>query len=205
MRIVRNERLSEFKAEVAVSQRLVAEVELVLSLTAFPSLQFVAGAPLNLSRIVATMQPNNLQNVTATWRILGQSDVRSGANATFDLPPGDYVLSFTTVRDLNAHVYGSQRFLPDALLPVSGLRIASNRVFDEQGNVINPNPPSAPLNALANHLFGATPILPLDTWTIQLKREDNPILTTITVRDEIEIDLSEMDVILALEYETRAV
>jgi len=192
-RVVRNGRLSEYKADIVVSR----EHEMMPPLTAFPALAVDTGAgdvPAGHTRVVVSTEVPAGESVTAIFRVNGQPAKR-GPDATFDLGPGTYTLVFTAVRDLKGRIYSRQRHDPDQQIPLNALRVASNRVFDEE------NPP--PLNALAEHLFANGPISPVDRWTLELRPEDNPFLQAVTVTDEKQIDLAEIeDAVLTLEYDT---
>jgi hypothetical protein len=200
---VRGTRLTEFTAEIAVSaQHAVAQ-----PVTVCPALSVAAGAPAGLTRIVINAR-QLLAGETAVTRVFvrpakaaqigGQPPAQTGATVSFDLPVGRHLLLFTVARDLVMRFYGMQRNQQD-LLTATGLRVATNRVFDEHGNETQPAS-----SALSTRLFGDGPISPLDTWTLELPVDQNPFLQAVTGDDDLELDLGDMNVLLTLEYEAVA-
>lgn len=186
-------RLYEYTAELYVSRTR----DLTPPLAAYPALVAAAGAPAGLVRVEARTQAPAGVNVASAWRFAAKQQVSSGQAVTLDLAPGEYTLQFVAVRELNARVYSSQWYVPNAILPVAGLRLASNRSFDEGGTEVN----QAGRNALANHLFGGLPLSPADGWTLEINSSDNPSLVSVTASDTPALDLGLDDAILVLEYE----
>ena len=193
LRVVRNGRLSEFRVQVAVSE----QHSVGLPVTAFPQLSTQTGAPTGQTRIVTTLRSPPSETLTALWRVLPRTPVQTGESVSFDLPPGSYTLSFTAVRQLRAHIFCTQRYLPTAVIPLNALRVVSNRRFDEDGSEIE----AQNRNDLAVHLFGESALSPADMWTIEILPRENPFLMTVTSGDYPELDLGRSDLLLSLEYE----
>lgn len=202
LRVVRNGRLSEFCADVAVSRSHAGELR--PPVTAFPTIRRETGAgiPDGHTRVVGTVNGPAGDAVIANWRV-GDQGGQKGDNATFDLKPGDYTLFFTAVRLLKARVYCTQRHLPGPLFDFNGLSLASNRRFDLDGVQITGTGENPPANSLATHLFAEGALSPVDEWSVELPLAENAFLRSVTATDVQQYGLAEIqDVVLALEYET---
>jgi peptidoglycan hydrolase-like protein with peptidoglycan-binding domain len=191
LRIVRNGRLKEFKAEIALSrtQKLTSPV------TAFPQLTKVAGA------IRATMISTAGDGaLTAYWQ-LKDADTLKGTSVDFtNLTAGNYTLRCRAVRQLKVRVYSNQRFLPDRIVNMDSFTIATNRRFSPTGAEI----PGTTPNSLAQQLFptAAEPLSATDEWTVEMTLDDNPFLKSVSNSDIIQPDFSALqDVIWTMEYE----
>jgi hypothetical protein len=202
LRILKNGRLAEFSGRLGVSR----EHELVPPLTAVPKLSVStvegSGADLRVTVVGGVETPGGGPPITAIWKISTEVEVHRGTSAEFkELKPGSYILTFTALRLLKARIYGNQRHGPEEVFTLDGLSIATNRVFNAATGAEETETP----NDLAAHLFDAGPILPVDTWTVELSLEDNPFLRSVTQSDVEEIDVSEIaDAVLSLEYEIAA-
>jgi len=191
IRIVANERLTEYRAAVVVSlQHTVAP-----PCVAVPDLQ----TTVNAGKIVLqpSLQSPSGEALSVIWRIDGREADSGSDPVTFTLDPGRYVLRFIAVRPLNARFYSQQRFDLTTLVALDGLRAATNRTFDTDGTETTQN-----LNAFGQHVFGAGMLSPLDRWTFELSLDDNPGAVSVSSADARRLDLSELaDVFLALEYQ----
>ena len=203
LRVVRDGRLSEFRADVVVSRSHADRLS--PPVTAFPSLtrdESSTGIPDGHTRVVGTVNTPAADPVTATWRVGDQAGIK-GNSATFDLKPDDYTLFFTAVRRLKARVYCTQRHLTGPVFDFNGLSLASGRRFELDGSEttgVGDNPPASPVTT---HLFGEETLSPVDEWTVELPLADNAFLRSVGTMDAEQYDLAEIeDVVLALEYET---
>jgi hypothetical protein len=202
LRVVRNGRLSEFRADVVMS-RSHAE-GLRLPVTAFPNLTREAGSkvPAGHTRVVGKLTAPADDPAVATWRIGEQGGVK-GNRASFDLKPGEYTLSFSAVRLLKARVYCTQRHVSEPLFHFNGLSLTSNRRFDLNGIEISGTSENPPANLLAKHLFKEGALSPVDEWTVELPLSDNPFLRSVSGTDVEQYGFCEIeDVVLTLEYES---
>jgi hypothetical protein len=202
LRVVRNGRLSEFRAEVVVSRSLTNRLR--PPVTVIPQLTRETGTdiPAGHTRVVGTVNAPAGDPVIATWRVGEQGSVK-GNRVTFDWKPGDYTLFFTAVRTLKARVYCTQRQLTGPGFDFNGLSLASNRRFDPNGTETTGVGDNPPANPVATHLFGSGAISPVDEWTVELPLADNACLRSVGATDVEQYDLSEIqDAVLALEYET---
>jgi hypothetical protein len=202
LRVVRNGRLSEFRADAVVSRSHADRI--IGPLTAFPTLTRLTGAdiPPGHTRVRCAVNSPANDPVIANWRI-GDQGTEKGNIATFDLGPGDYTLFFTATRILKARVYCSQRHLPGPLFDFNGLSLATNRRFDVNGTDVTGTGGNPAPNALATHLFSNGVLSPVDEWTAELLPSDNACLRSVSATDVEQYGLAEIqDVVLALEYET---
>lgn len=203
LRVVRNGRLSEFRADVVVSRSHADRLS--PSVTAFPTLtrETGTGIPDGHTRVACTVNTPTDDPVIAHWRIGEQAGMK-GDTATFDLEPGEYTLFFAAVRLLKARVYCTQRHLSEPVFDFSGLGLASNRRFDLDGNETTGVDTNPEANAFTTHLFPPEAALsPVDEWTVEFPLSDNALLRSVGVTDAEQYGLAEIqDVVLALEYET---
>lgn len=87
-----------------------------------------------------------------------------------------------------------------AHLSLPGLKVATNREFDEQG-VLKPGT----LNSFASRVFGNGEHSPVDNWQITITAADNPFLKSVDSAGREAVDLSEIeDAVLGLEYEAES-
>jgi hypothetical protein len=202
LRVVRNGRLLEFRADVVVSRAHFDRLS--PPLTAFPTLTRETGTdiPSGHTRVVGTLNTPADDPAIAIWRVGARSGQKSN-RATFDLKPGDYSVFFTAVRPLRARVYCSQRQHAGPAFDFNGLSLASNRRFDLNGTEITGGGDNPPANPMATHFFTNGALSPADEWTVELPLSDNPFLRSVGATDVEQYDLAEIqDAILALEYET---
>jgi hypothetical protein len=201
LRVVRNGRLSEFRADVVVSRSHTDRLR--PPVTAFPTFtrETGAGVPAGHTRVVGVVNGPADDPVTANWGVGGQRGMK-GNRAAFDLKPGDYTWFFTAVRTLKARVYCTQRHRHAPMFDFKGLSLASNRRFDLNGTEttgIGQNPPA---NLVTKHLFGEGVLSPVDEWTVELPLFDNACLRSVSATDVEQYSLAEIqDVVLGLEYE----
>lgn len=199
LRVVRNGRLTEYKAALVVSRQHTVAPPLAV----FPALRRLNAAPdtpPGHTRIRASMNEPAGETLTGIWKI-DKQPARTGNTVNFDLLPGDYTLLFTAMRSLQARVYCRQRFVPDQSFTMSSLRLNTNRNFDSDGNQTN----AVSLNALSRHLFTRGALSPVDNWVLELPLADNLCLRSVSPADTEQFDFSEMqDAVLSLEYETSA-
>lgn len=194
IRIALDGRLTVYRAAVVVSR----QHDLMPPCVGFPDLQTsVSGGKVKVTPTLDTLSGESL---FTRWRIDGhEPDVGSNA-ATFTLAPGRYVLRFLAVRPLTARLHSTQRHIPTATFPLNGLNLATNRTFD----VITGLETTGGLNTLGQHVFAASPIVPIDRWTLELALDDNPGLVGVSTTDTRQHNCDDLfDVMLALEYEAR--
>jgi hypothetical protein len=200
-RIVREERLNEYRAHVSISR----DRRSTLPLTAFPSLSRdpnATGLEPGHTRVAASATADSGDAITAAWMLAGQAALR-GNRVTFDLQPGKYSLNFTAVRTLQTRAYCKQRFTPEKLLPMTSLTVTSNRTFDENGAQTTGTGDHPPANPFTTQFFNGNALSPLDDWTLELLLADNPALRGVDFSDVETFDLAELqDAFLVLEYET---
>ena len=193
LRVVRNGRLTEFKAEVALSRTL--NQQLKPPVTAFPRFTKAAGTA---TPLIATVDGD----VVASWKLNGQDTLKGNEVSFAQLAPGDYTLFYRAMRKLNGRVYANQRFLPEESgLLMESLNLTSNRRFNDQSGVELPNPSPT---LLTKRLFPdtGTEISPVDDWVFELTGADNQFLQTVSNNDVLQNDFSSLqDLVLALEYE----
>jgi hypothetical protein len=202
LRVVRNGRLSEFRADVVVSRSHADRLS--PPVTAFPTLtrDTGTGIPDGHTRVAGTVNAPAADPVIANWRIGDQGGIK-GNSATFDLTPGDYTLFFTAVRLLKARVHCTQRHLTAPVFDFNGLSLASNRRFELNGTETTGVGDNPPANPVAAHLFAEGALSPVDEWTVELPLADNACLRSVGATDAEQYGLAEIqDVVLALEYET---
>jgi len=197
IRIVRNGRLTEYRAAVVVSRQHTVLPPCI----AIPRLQTTAAA--GKFKLRPSFQPQPTESLSVTWRIDNQVPDEGSGAITFTLDPGRYVLRFSAIRPLKARFYSQQRYTPTAPLPLKGLHLATNRKFDlTTGNETTVN-----LNAFGQHVFGPGPSItlsPIDRWTLELPLDDNPSVVSVSSTDVKQHDLGELsDAFLALEYKTK--
>ncbi len=194
LRVNRNNRLSEFNSRIAISELH----SVVAPNTAFPQFSAQPG-PDNQIRVDATTEGTNGLANTSFWK-LGQENVVRGSSAAFDLKPGTYVMAFTAIRDLKAHIYSHQQFGTQQSFTLNGLRITSNREFELDGSETTVAP-----NELTGHFFSGVPLSPVDEWTVEVRLEDNSFLKGIGQNDIEKFEAGEIaDAALILEYEVPA-
>jgi uncharacterized cupin superfamily protein len=193
LRVVHQGRLFEHHAAVTVS----ALHEVSPPLTAFPRFTADPGAddvPAGHHRVVGSTGGADGEPVSTVWRVAGRPATRA-QTGTFDLPPGVHRIVFTAVRTLTVRLTGRQVFAPDAALAMEGLRLRSNRTFDESGET------TTEPDAVTEHLFGGGPVSPVDRWTVRIDAQDNPFLRSVSATDVEQVDLSPIDdAVLILEY-----
>jgi len=191
IRIAADGRLTEYWAAVVVSRQYTVQPPCI----AVPNLQTtVVGGK---AKLQPSLQVPSGESLAVSWQIDGESPDSGSDPVTFSLDPGRYVLRFTAIRPLRAHVYGRQSYEPTPLLAFDGLRLATNRTFD----VTTGNETTASLNAVGQHIFGGAALSPIDRWTLALNLDENPFLASVTSIDAKKLELSEFeDIFLALEY-----
>jgi hypothetical protein len=202
LHVVRNGRLSEFRADVVVSRS--HSDRLRPPVTSFPTLsrETAAGIPDGHTRVVGQVNTPAADPVIANWRVGDQGGMK-GKTATFDLKPGDYTLFFTAVRVFKARLYCGQRHLSGPVFDFNGLGLASNRRFDLNGIETTGTAQNPPANLVTKHLFAEGALSPIDYWTVELPLADNPCLRSVGATDAEQYSLAEIqDVVLGLEYET---
>jgi len=194
--ITSSNRLAEYRTRVTVSEQYTVSPPL----TVYPILAAIAGAPAGQTRVRITT-PAPAGTVDLVGRIEGlQGAIRGATLLEFDLARNrTYTLLVSMIRPLAGRFYGQQRYLPNQVATLNGLRTLTNREFDNAGNEIN----TGNRNALATQLFAAGPLSALDSWTLGLPIAGNPFLQTVSRGDDPEINLAEIDdAVLVLEYET---
>ena len=80
--------------------------------------------------------------------------------------------------------------------------MATNRTFDPDTDADT----TAASNALATQLFGSgtAVVSPVDRWTLELPRDENPWFVKVSPSDVAEFDGSELsDAVLSLEFRVR--
>lgn len=172
--------------------------------TAFPTLARGSGPDIleGHTRLVCTANAPADDPVVATWRI-GEKGGQKGNSVTFDLQPGDYVVSFMVVRVLKGCLYATQHQFSGPALAFNGLSLASNRRFDLNGSDITGTGTNLPANLMTTQLFTNGALSPVDKWTVELPLFDNPCLRSVSATDVEQYDLAEIqDAVLVLEYET---
>ena len=191
VRIAANGRLTEYRAAVVVSRQHTVLPPCI----AIPALQttVVDGKV----KIEPALQVPSGETLFVVWRIENQQADPNSDPVTFTLNPGRYVLRFTAIRPLTARFYSQQRFDPTTPINMEGLRLATNRTFDETGAETTTN-----LNAFGQHVFDTNVLAPTDRWTLELPMDDNASIVSVSSTDVKQFDLSELtDVVMALEYE----
>jgi Tc toxin complex TcA C-terminal TcB-binding domain/PKD domain/Putative peptidoglycan binding domain len=202
LRVVRNGRLSEFRADVVLSRSHTDRLR--SPVTAFPTLtrETGAGIPEGHTRVVGMANTPADDPVIANWRVGAHGSTR-GNRATFDLKPGDYTLVFVAVRALKGRLYCRQRHRTGPVFEFNGLSLASNRRFDPNGTETTGSGQNPPANPVAKHLFAEGALSPADEWTIELPLSDNAFLRSVGTTDAEQYSLAEIqDVVLGFEYET---
>jgi hypothetical protein len=220
LRIVRGERLQEYRCEIAVAR----DVLLGLPLVAVPELVREAQAPPGKRSIrVRAHFPSETGQTNKTamsWHVIGlpgarrttAAGVASNPNeAVLDLPitllaqKRPFLLAFRAVRSQDVWFYSRQRYKrePNQALPMAALNLATNRRYDSQAPA---------LNDVAKHFFGEPPTAvfsPIDTWTFELPRSENgqqmpgPFSGPDSRRGSLRFDGAQIeDLVLTLEYET---
>jgi PKD domain len=187
LRVVRDGRLMDFKANVAVSRTHA----FVSPMTVLPVLTLNAGkVTVNASAAVGKM--------------LARIGDQTGS--VFQLADGEHTFDFVAARALRFRAYCDQRHQNTVVLDPGGLNLASNRRFDDVGANVTGVTPNPPANEWTKQLFEADArgvLSPEDNWTLELNLNDKPELMGVTLPDVAQLDLSELqDVVLALEYET---
>jgi len=200
-RLVRGERLSEYRASVSISR----DHRPTLPLTVFPALSRdpnTSGLEPGRTRVAAAVTVDSSDAISTVWTLAGQ-DTRRGSRVTFDLKPGKYSLNFTAVRTLQTRAFCKQRFTPEKVLPMQSLALSSNRTFDEKGEQTTGTGDNPPANPFTTQVFNGNALSPLDDWTLELRLADNPALRGVDRSDQETFDLGELqDALLVLEYET---
>jgi hypothetical protein len=196
----RDGRLLQLRAHVVAAR--AHRARMVSPVTAFPRLTRGAGGdvPAGHTRVVGEVVAPADDPVSGNWRIGDRSHTNVN-RAVFDLTPGDYTLAFSAVRPLKGRLSCTQRQPEGPPLAFDGLRLSSNRRFDEDGvetTGVGSNPPANPLTV---HLF-MDALSPADEWTLELPADVNPCLRTISSSDVEQFGLPEIeDVVLVLEYD----
>jgi hypothetical protein len=197
-RIARGGRLSEYRAAVVVSESQTITPPLI----AVPSIAVVNGGP-GTGPVDLKVQLATAAADVAFDCVVGQQRAvsSSGVVTIQKVPRGQrIVLTFQATRNLSAHLYGRQVFLPNDPVALSRMRATTNRTFKgEQETTSQPN-------ALTTHIFGAnTPPAVLsaaDRWTLELPLATNPCFLSVSSSDVTEFDGGELgDAVLSLEYE----
>lgn len=189
VRIALDGRLTEYRAAVFVS-RTHPVLPPCVAVPAFTT-TVVDGQVVLRPTLAAIAEP-----LTAIWRVDGREPDVGGGPPTFTLRPGRHSIQLLAVRPLRARFHSRQRHLPDQIVPLDGLRLATNRTFD----VATGTETTAALNAFGQHVFGGGPLSPFDRWTFELPLADNPCTLGVTGNDLPQADLSELsDVFLSLE------
>jgi hypothetical protein len=194
IRIVVNGRLTEYRAAVVVSREHAVQPPCI----AIPTLQTAVTA----GKIVLqpSIQPPPGESLSVTWLVDNRRPDTGSDPATFTLDPGRYVLRFSAIRPLTGRFYSQQRYVPGIQLPLTALRLATNRTFDLATGVET----TTNLNAFGQHVFGLGALSPTDRWTFELPLDDNLCAVSVSSTDMKQYDLSELsDAVLALEYEIR--
>jgi hypothetical protein len=200
LRLVLDGRLAEYAGSIVVSREQVVSAPL----TAFPTFEAIddPSVPAGFTRVRCTSNAEAGETLAVIWQRAGQSPIR-GQQVEFDLPPGRHTIAFAATRELTARIYSQQRFAPDDTLAMSALRLATNRVFELDGTETTGAQGNDPANELVTHLFGDGSISPVDRWTLELSLEDNEFLRSVSINDNEQVDLDEIeDALLVLEYET---
>jgi hypothetical protein len=196
LRCVQNDSLAEFRIGVTVSRSQKLGDPLII----WPRFTFDTTAKtLTITTGGAVQQARRRM----LWRV---GDLTAEGNiATFTLQPGNHIVDFAAVRNLNFRAYGAQRYVKDlAPLPLQGFSATTNRAFDENGKETNgTGTPRLPTrNELARRLFDKGEIAPEDDWTFELIPEEILGLPAGTAIGAEQLDLNDIqDVVLSMEYD----
>lgn len=201
LRAIHQSRLREFTYIVSVA----ATANMTPPVTAYPELNWDNAT--KTLRIVHKGLEGFGQQIMF-WSVADMRGATAQPNVTLSLPqPSNatdrrYTLQFSSIRALTATFFSHQRYVPNAKLTLTGLSEASNRQFDADGDLTS-SPADLDGNPISRHVFvGAGEMLPLDTWTLVISKEENPFLRSITSAGSEVIDLSELqDAVLSLEYD----
>jgi hypothetical protein len=193
IRLAREGRLVEYRAAVVVS----AVHPPVAPLVVVP--EVIGGAPAN-GTIPVTITPL-AGEVSIDCAAAGQRKSATSGSVTLNLPPGLHTIDFLATRKLSGRFYSRQCYQPVVPVALSRGRVATNRTFDPDTGADNTAAP----NALATRLFGnGSVVSPVDRWTLELPRDENPWFVTVSPSDVAEFDGSELsDAVLSLEFRTR--
>jgi hypothetical protein len=193
IRIADDERLTEYRASVVVSRLHSVEPPCV----ALPLLQTnVAGGEITLQ---PSLQVPSGELLIARWQMDHQEADAGSDPVTFTVAPGRYVLRLLAVRPLTCRFHSSQRHVPTEQLDLNGLRIVTNRTFDDSGTETTATP-----NAFTSHVFDSGLLSPIDRWSLELPLDDNPCLVSVSQADARIHQMDELsDGFLALEYAVR--
>jgi PKD repeat protein len=195
LRLVRDGRLTEFKASVSVSR----SQKLAPPVTAFPVLTKQPGlTPPLIAKVRASTSDGK---VAASWQLVGKVSATGDSVDFGNLPAGDYSLLCRVSRELTVRVYGQQQYKPETKLQMPTTALTSNRKFDTNTGA---DTTGASANTFSKHLF-TTPfgaLSPSDRWTLEVLPADNPFLNTVSDTDQTQLDLSSYgDVVWTMEYE----
>jgi hypothetical protein len=194
--LVRNGRLSEYRATATVSQSHPVPPPLV----AIPQITIGASGATTVDLHVSLA--GGLTDVGMDCAI-GQVRA-SSATGSLVLPGiargGRTVMRFLATRGLSARLYSRQCFLPDQTVALTRLRAASNRTFTDSSET------TTQPNELTTHIFGADPshsaLSPVDRWTLELPLAGNPCFLAVSPSDIAEFDGREIaDAVLSLEFQ----
>lgn len=191
VRIAFQQELTEYRAAVVVSRTQ----SVVPPVIAEPVLQTAVES--GGIRVTPSLQVPSGEALVITWRLDDDQPEAGTSPPSFLLQPGRHVLRFNAVRPLVGRFYSRQRFDPVTPVALDGVHVASNRTFDVDTSAET----TTNLNAFGNHVFGAMPLSPADTWTFELPLADNPALLSVNRVDRPQHDLTDLtDAILTVEY-----
>jgi hypothetical protein len=168
-------------------------------LTVFPQIKGALDAATGSVTVSAKLGGPESDSV-ALWRVDGGQTV-TGATAELRVTPGLHRLEVRALRTLTATFSCSQRAGLAAALPMKGLALTTNRIFDAVGVEQN----KGRRNPLARQLFQAGEIDPSDTWRLVVDPALNPSLVTVDQDGHRGVDLGSVrDLMLVLEYDEGA-
>lgn len=202
MRIERDRRFTEFRAEVVVSR---THHELRPPVEAFPKLEFETGSG-TLPLVKCTVADPLAESLNVSWK-LGEEVVRDERSHNFTLSPGEYTLGFTAIRALKALVSGSERSFAAEPVDFDGLTLVTNRRFDVLGTEVPGGGENPPRNKFTSFVFGETnsshELSPANEWTVEFPIANNEFLKSVSSSNVDQHGWGEIaDAVLVLEYET---
>ena len=200
-RIQDGHELREFDFEVNVRD----DLDCSPPVTAYPKVQLSPAQPGGLAKVRLSIDGNPAgEALSMQLAEAGVEYLRTGASVDLEMAPGhSRRIRITIGRDLQARFDGFQNVKP-ALVPLSGLRTTTNRMFDPETLV--EDPAHAP-NAFSQHLFQdqtGVPVTlsPLDEWQLEVPLANNPFLA---VADSERVGLQHIhDAVLILEHVSEA-
>ena len=185
VRLVQNGRLDEYRSAVYVSQNQAVTPPLIVS----PSFAY-SGTSLTVSTGSPTL---GVDCAIGKSRAKGASGL---ATLSGIAKGAKYKMTFAATRQLSAHFYGRQRYLPAVEVKLDRMRASTNRTFDAAG-VENTTAP----NAFTMQVFDRQVLAPDDRWTLELPMDKNPWFLGVSSSDMAQFDGEELaDAVISLEY-----